>query len=110
MIVTLDFKNNVCKVVRESDDPHFKNGGWTLPESTFLYHVKKELIKQGYDLIKKRMWHDGHMVDDTQQYLRTRSGLSKSHEFAIYNSQYALYDAGIEFNHNGKVTPALVIG
>lgn len=110
MIVTLNFKNNVCRVIKESGDPYFKNSGWTLSESIFLYHVKAELIKQGYDVIKKRMWRDGHLVDETQQYIRTRSGLSKLNDFAIYNSQYSLWDAGIEFNHNGKVDLDLVTG
>jgi len=69
MKVTLT--QNSCVVEKESGDPHFSNGGYANAESTFLYHVKQELIKQGFDVIKKRMWKDGHMMDDMQQYLRT---------------------------------------
>jgi hypothetical protein len=105
MIVTLDFDNYICKVVKESGDIRFKDSNWGSAESTFLHHVKVELMKQGYDLIKKRMWKDGHLVSDTQLYIRTRS--IKSNYFAIWNSQYALYDAGLEFNEYGIVNLAL---
>jgi hypothetical protein len=101
MKVTLDLKNNVCTVTKESGDPRF-SGGYALPESTFLYHVLKALKAQGYDVIKKRMWKDGHMVDNTQQYIRTRkymtTPVNDPHEFAIYNLCYSLEDLGEEFN------------
>lgn len=103
MKVTLDFGYKTCTVLKEEGDPRFHNTDWASAESTFLYHVKKELEKQGYDVIKKRMWKDGHLVDDTQQYIRTRKD-----GFYIYNDYHAICDAGEEFNETGNVNLALV--
>jgi len=93
MKVYLDFKRGTCKVTKEESDPRFTNGGWSSAESTLLYHIKKELIEQGYDVIKKRMWKDGHLVSEKQQYVR-----NKKYTFAIYNGAYAVYDLGEYFN------------
>lgn len=100
MKVNLDLTKNECIVTKEQGDPRFTRG-YALPESTFLYHVLKALKSQGYDVIKKRMWKDGHVVDDTQQYIRTRkwnSGYDTAGEWAVYNGNYAMYDLGEEFN------------
>jgi len=104
MKVQLDFDGNSCNVYKEDGDPRF-HCGYSEPESTFLYHVKKELIKQSYDVIKKRMWKDGHLVDDNQQYIRTRKYGKETSEndFAVYNRCYSIYDAGQEFNKEGYV-------
>ena len=104
MKVTLNIENGTCTVTKEKGDPRFKSTQWAQAESTFLHHVQKELIKQGYDLIKKRMWKDGHMVDDSQQYLRSKKGLDKPGTFCILNGNYSIEDAGIEFNKEGIVT------
>lgn len=112
MKVTLDVKRGVCEVQKEYGDPRFTRG-YALPESTFLYHVLKALKAQGYDVIKKRMWKDGHMVDDTQQYIRTRKYMtapdSTPNEFAIWNTNFAVCDAGEEFNKL-KVGESLTLG
>lgn len=100
MIVKLNLAHGYCECIKEPNDPYFKHG-YSEPESTFLHHVKKELQKQGFDLIKKRMWKDGNMVDDTQQWIRTKC---KKGGFGIYNSQYALCDAGIAFDNNKHYT------
>ena len=102
MIVTLNLDNHFCKVEKEEGDPHFSNSGWTYAESIFLYHVKRELIKQGHDVIKKRMWKDGHMTDDTNQYIRSRN-VKDPEAFYVYNSNCAIWDAGIKFNDTGMV-------
>lgn len=100
MKVELDLHRHICKVTKEKGDPYFSRSDWSDAESTFLYHVKEELIKQGYDVIKKRMWIDGHLVADSRQYIRTRS--TNSDDFLmVYNSNYAAVDAGEEFNKNG---------
>ena len=101
MKVNLNFDKHYCEVTREEGDPLFSRGGWGDAESTFLYHVKQELIKQGYDVIKKRMWKDGHMVDDSQQYVRSRK-LTDDSGFMIFNGSYAIHDAGSEFNKEGS--------
>ena len=101
MIVTLDIPKLTCTLTKETGDPRFTRGGWGEAESRLLYHVKQALITQGHDVIKKRMWKDGNMVDDTQQWVRTRKW-SKEYapdEFAVFNNGYMVFDAGEEFNH-----------
>jgi hypothetical protein len=100
MIVELDLENDTCKVIKEAGDPVFRRSGWALAESTFLYHVKIALMRQGYDVIKKRIWKDGNIVDETQQWIRTRKfgTYTAPNEFAIFNLAYALCDLGEEFN------------
>ena len=95
MLVTLDFENKVCKVLKEKDDSKFRHSGWTSAESTFLYHVLQSLKSQGYNVMKKRMWKDGHLVCDHQQYIRTKK---ISGGFFIYNDEYSISDLGLEFN------------
>jgi len=106
MKVTLD--RNICMVEAEPGDPKFRTSGWAYAESTFLYHVKKELEKRGHNnLIKKRMWKDGHMVDEKQQYLRTRK-FNNNGDFCILNGNYSIYDAGLLFNERGWVELSVV--
>ena len=71
-----------CYVYRQDSDPVFRptsgDSSWSAPgwygaESRLLHHVQKTLNQRGYDLIKKRMWKDGHMVGtEYTQYLRSR--------------------------------------
>ena len=76
-------------VTREDSDPKIYS------ESLLLHKVKLELIKQGHDVIKKRMWKDGHLYgDNTLQYIRSRN-LSKkfqnTHGFImVYDGEYAI--------------------
>ena len=69
----IELEQFYCRVIKEDDDPYFHRGGYANAESTFLYHVLQGLKRMGYDVIKKRMWKDGHLVDDTQQYICPRS-------------------------------------
>lgn len=96
MIVKL--KENVCIVMKEKDDRYYRDGGFGSRESHFLHSVKEELRSQGWDVIKKRMWRDGHMVDEHQQYIRDRE-----HKFAIWWGSYQLRDAAEDFNKAGFV-------
>jgi len=97
MIVKLNIEKKTCQIVKEKNDKRFKISGWASAESTFLYNVLKELKDEGYDFIKKRMCKDGHLVDDHQQYIRTRN-IKRKHVVCIFNGCYALYDIGLEFN------------
>ena len=112
MKVELNLNQHFCKVTRDANDLYFRRGGYSDvgAESTFLYHVQQALKDQGYDVIKKRMWKDGHLVNEFQQYIRTRSGLSKAGEFAIYNSRYAIENAGDAFNLDKEYTFMVVLG
>jgi len=92
-----------CVVTCEDTDPIFYTSGWGTAESRLLYHVKKELIAQGHDVIKKRMWKDGHLVDEDCQYVRTRD-FTDSRGIMVWNGNHQIYDAGERFNEDGAVT------
>ena len=101
-------EDKICIIQREQGDPKFYNsrGSWGSGESRHLYHIQKALIAQGYDVIKKRMWRDGHLVDDEQQYIRTRKGFEPS--FMIYDSEYALRLLNEDYNNNERIRLAVV--
>ena len=92
-----------CRVVREKGDPVFKGGTWGDGESRLLYWVKRILNKKGLNLIKKRMWKDGHLVDSHQQYLRTRSPRCPKPHIIIVNDQWVIRGADTMFNNDGVV-------
>lgn len=96
----VELKKNCCIVIREKDDPKIYGIKNAAGESKLLYSIKKELIAQGHRVIKKRMWKDGHLVDDMQQYLRTAKGYEPS--FCIWNSQWAIKGAEEDYNE-GRV-------
>jgi len=96
------FKGNKLIVTREATDKKYYGVVNAAGESNLLHVIKNELNKQGYDLIKKRMWKDGHLVDDHQQYLRTRKkGVGKA-DIYIYNPIWAIRGAEVDFN-DGEV-------
>jgi hypothetical protein len=72
-------------------------------ESHLLHMIKKELIAQGFDVIKKRMWKDGHMVSDHCQYIRSRN-VKPNDAFMLWDDQYAVRDLAEDFRKNGMVT------
>ncbi len=85
--------NGDIRAIREDSDQKIygvRNGAG---ESKLLHHVKNLLNSIGCDLIKKRMWKDGHMVDDMQQYLRDRKS-----RYCYRNSSWAYH--GLEHNWN----------
>jgi len=102
----LDLQEATLTVTREPGDPGYRpmsEGAWGAPESRLLYHIKKRLNGQGMDLIKKRMWKDGHMVDTEQQYLRTRSKRSPRPHVYIWNGSWSVYDAARRLMEDGEV-------
>lgn len=101
MIVKIE--GNVCYVTREPGDRRYRKGGRGSAESNFLHHVKQELQKQGHDVIKKRMYKDGHLVDDYQQYIRTRGPSSPKPHIYVSWGQSAIRDAADVFNTEGEV-------
>jgi len=90
MNVELNYRKGTCTVTREDGDPKLYGGSWGSGESQLLYWIKRTLNSCGHDLIKKRMWKDGHMVSDDQLYLRTRSPRSKSPHIMIRSGFFAL--------------------
>jgi len=100
----VELKENCCVVTREEGDPKFYGIINAAGESKLLHHIKLELLKQGHKVIKKRMHKDGHLVDDMQQYIRTKKGYKPS--FHIWNSNWAISGAEEDFN-NGEVILSL---
>ena len=101
--------NYACRVTKEPGDPKFSGVVNARGESRLLYHIKNILNARGYDLIKKRMYKDGHLVDDLQQYLRTRkkSG-DPNKDIYIYNSMWNACGAEAILNRVGTVTLTVV--
>ncbi len=95
----IEFHETYILVYREKGDKAYYGVMNAAGESALLYAIKKLLNSQGYDLIKKRMWKDGHLVDDMQQYLRTRkpSG-NPDKDIYISNSQWAIDGAEVAYN------------
>jgi len=99
----INLQRNVCIVTREPGDPRISGGSRNAAgESRFLYAVKKILNAEGHDLIKKRMWKDGHMMDDLQQYLRTRNRKVKT-GVMIFNGSWAIEGADEIYNRGDEV-------
>lgn len=103
----LEFDGNSLIVTREETDPKYYGTVNAKGESNLLHAIKTELNKQGYDLIKKRMWKDGHMVHDCQQYLRTRKKGAGKADLYIYNSGFQIRGANERYNEDGKVVLAV---
>lgn len=101
MRVTINDDKTRCTIESEPGDPAFRDGGWGDGESRLLYHVKLALREQGYDMVKKRMWKDGHMVDERQQYLRTRKGKPI---LAIWNDRWVIEGADDILRRDGHVS------
>ena len=108
-----------CYVYKQDSDPVFRptsgDSSWSAPgwygaESRLLHHVQKTLNQRGYDLIKKRMWKDGHMFgSDQSQYLRSRD-LRGAESLCIYHANQAIEIAAEVFNKLGLVELAVDFG
>ncbi len=99
MKVELNKEQGRCTIISEPGDPVFSGNVNAAGESRLFYHVKNALNKQGHNFIKKRMWKDGHLVDDMQQYIRTKDG-----SMAIYNPQWAIAGADKLLRERGSLT------
>ena len=82
-----------------------RNGSEKLySDSLVLHRIKLALISQGYDVVKRRFWSDGHMMGDREedQYIRDRQW-----KFTMYdNDAYRriLYE---DYNKEETVTLAI---
>ena len=94
----LEFKGGILKVTREATDKKYYGEVNGAGESKLLHDIKLQLNKDGYDLIKKRMGKDGHLMDDMQQYLRTRKKGSGKADIFIYNGNWNIRGANDDFN------------
>ena len=108
-----------CYVYREPGDPVFRPNrskiswsapGWYGAESRLLYNVQRILNERGYDLLKKRMWKDGHMFGcEETQYVRSRN-LKAIPSLYIYHANAALEIAAESFNVLGRVRLDVAFG
>ena len=95
----IEFHASYILVFREKGDKAYYGVKNAAGESALFYAIKKQLNAQGYDLIKKRMYKDGHLVDDIQQYLRTRKPSGEfDKDIFISNSQWCIEGAEIAYN------------
>jgi hypothetical protein len=91
----VEINGNQCVITKEAGDPKFYGMSG---ESLLLYKIKQELIKQGYDVIKKRIQKDGHMIgDEEMQYIRTRNWKAKDF-MMIYDGDYVFRAMTGDFN------------
>jgi hypothetical protein len=83
-------KENKCIVTKEIGDRFYK-------DSTLMYEMKRILKLQGYDLIKKLMVKDGHLVSEGQYYLRSRNPNAKVF-MAIWDTAWSIRNSVDAFN------------
>lgn len=106
----LIWNTNSLKVIREENDPKFYGVVNAAGESHFLHWLKNLLNAQGFDLVKTRMWKDGHMTSDIKQYLRVRSSAAVKKgapNIALHNEYWDT--RGLEEDWNkGATTIALI--
>ena len=95
----LEFDKNSLLIYREAGDPNYYGIMNAAGESRLLYAIKKQLNANGWDLVKKRMHKDGHLMAEMQQYLRTRkpSG-NPDKDIYIYNGYWQIRGAEEDFN------------
>ena len=95
----IEFHEGYIEVFREKGDKAYYGVMNAAGESNLFYAIKNKLNSQGYDLIKKRMYKDGHMVADMQQYLRTRkpSG-DPEKDIYIINGMWVIQGAEVYYN------------
>ena len=96
-------EDRACVIVRGANDPKYYGTRHAKGESSLLHALKNELNKRGFDFIKKRMWKDGHLVNDMQQYLRERKPVNGC-QLGIYNDAWAIEGANDAYNDRGCVT------
>lgn len=94
----VEMEGNYIKVIRDSDDPKIYS------ESLLLYKVKCILNeKLQLDLIKKLGWKDGHLIDDNQHIVRSRSKKSPKPHIMIFDGDYAIRLSYQDYNEKGFI-------
>lgn len=67
-------------------------------ESSFWYALKNKLKAMGYDVIKKLMVKDAHLVSENVYYIRERKW-----QWCIWDGEYAIRSLNEYFNETGSV-------
>jgi hypothetical protein len=68
-------------------------------ETAFFYALKLAMQANGLDVVKKRMWKDGHMTDNYNLYIRDRKW-----KYCVVDPQHCVRAIYTEFNENRSVT------
>ena len=105
MKMKVTISGNVCTVTREPGDQKYYGVVNAAGESRLLHAIKTNLNAQGGNFIKKRMWRDGHLVDDMQQYVRS-ADIYADDAIGIYNPHWAVCGAESDYNE-GEVVLAV---
>lgn len=66
-------------------------------ESTLYYHIKKELLKQGFDVVRQVPEKDGHMTS-APYYIRDRKG-----KYCWIDDSSAIRELQTELNEKQRV-------
>jgi hypothetical protein len=105
--VRIEFNPEATRLTlfREPADYRPRRSVWNPdPLSTLLHWVKNALNARGFDLVKRRMWRDGHMYgDETLSYLRTRKPTSPGPHVYVYDGDYAIRDAVRDWWVEGEI-------
>jgi len=93
MKVELDFEQKECRVIKDDKKKYYT-------ESTFFFDIKKELIKQGFDVIKKLMMKDGHMMggETYGYYIRERK-----QNWCAFDEEYCIRNCWKDYSEGRQI-------
>lgn len=97
-------------IQREEQDPRAKASGFTRhthgwgPEIHLMFTLSKKLNSLGFNLFRRKMGRDGHLMgDDHTPYLRVRDDKTSAPQIYIYDGMYALRNSAEEYNARKSV-------
>lgn len=94
-------------VHREREDSPCNAGGWGSgwgPEHQLMYWIKKRLNTCGFNLIKKRMQSDGHLMgEEATPYLRSADKVQRHPHIYIYDPDWMVRNSAEDFNAGMEV-------
>lgn len=67
-------------------------------ESALMYAIKNILRDSGLNVVKKLMWKDGHLVNDTQYYIRERRG-----KWCLWDTEYQVRNLAEDYNRGETI-------
>jgi hypothetical protein len=120
MKLAVDYNQLIVKREKGEKGFYASRSAWGDAESAFLYNLKKTLNDSDCPIcfdnhkdqrviwIKKRMWKDGHMVDELAQYLRSKNPVAECKDGAkvylcMYSDHWAIRGLDKDFNE-GEAT------
>lgn len=100
------FESGCVTFTREPGDPKFYGTCGAKGEKALFHFIVKWLNARGFQLIKKLIQRDGHMMGDQfQSYIRTPTRHRKDvPHIYIVSGFYALRGANDDWNKKGEVT------